>query len=98
MPCTEIRTPDYGKIYIDRDGLAWTVDSRRLPEYDASGPEPERVDRNAEIARKLARLHEEAHDWPPSDAAWARIQAIEDAAIAAGCEREFRALVTGGTT
>ena len=104
MPCREIRTPEHGKIYLDRDGLAWTVDSRRLPEYDASGPEPTRRDVNADLAHRFAALYwsavalQDGGDEAACAEAEARCDAIEACAQAAGCEREFKALITGGAT
>ena len=89
MPCTEIKTPDHGKIYVDREGRAFTVDQRRLPQYDAppAAQEPDA----ATVALALAEAHKLAvREW-----AHVRRHAVEEAARACGAKVEiaFLALI-----
>ncbi len=56
FPCTEAVDADGSRYYVDRAGLAWTVDSRRLPDRDAP-PALEPSLSAEEVGRKLARLY-----------------------------------------
>jgi len=35
FPCTQIKHPDGSTLCIDQRGFAYTVDQRRVPEFDA---------------------------------------------------------------
>ena len=65
-PCVEIRDPEHGKVYIDRDGRAWTADSRRIPELDAAPalePSMSAESVAATLAHEWRRFEQSRRNW-----------------------------------